>query len=279
MTDDRVQAHFGAASRCSHKWRHYFPIYDRLLAPYRGHPVTIVEVGVADGGSLQAWRSYLGPAARIIGIDIDPAALRLQVEGFEIIIGDQSRPEFWEQHLPGIGPIDVLIDDGGHRSAEQIVTVGAALPQVRDGGVIVVEDTHTSYLPKQYPAHPRFGFMQFAQHAIDVLHERNHLGSTVVTDTAGLGRAIHSVQFFEAMVVFHVDRRLCGPTELFEAGSEALPPSAPTPKTIGEQGAALLEAQPSWLQLVVEPARRLAGILRREMRSYGAAGRVRRYFR
>jgi hypothetical protein len=49
------------------KWRHYFEIYERHFAQYRGHPVRLVEFGVWHGGSLQLWRKYLGPAAHIVG--------------------------------------------------------------------------------------------------------------------------------------------------------------------------------------------------------------------
>ncbi|HEX6162201.1 MAG TPA: class I SAM-dependent methyltransferase, partial [Vicinamibacterales bacterium] len=139
------------------KWRHYFPIYEQLLDKYRGRPITVVEVGVAHGGSLEAWRSYFGPAARIIGIDLDPATRALERDGFEILIGDQSDPAFWRRVLPAIGPIDVLIDDGGHASVEQIVTAAGALPHIADGGIIIVEDTHSAYMPKHYPAPRRFG--------------------------------------------------------------------------------------------------------------------------
>jgi hypothetical protein len=75
---EELLAHFRAARRQVAKWSHYFPIYERLLSPHRGRSITLVEVGVGDGGSLEGWRGYLGPSARIIGIDCDPAAKRLQ---------------------------------------------------------------------------------------------------------------------------------------------------------------------------------------------------------
>jgi len=279
VTDGDLLLHFRAVRHRVVKWTHYLPIYERLLSQYRGRSLTLVEVGVGDGGSLEGWRSYLGPAARIIGIDLDPAAKRLESDGFEIIIGDQSDPEFWARHLPDVGPIDVLIDDGGHTNVQQIVTVACALPHVRDGGVIVVEDTHTAYMPKQYPAAGRFGFMQFAQHVVDVLHVRNHFVTEPAADTAGLGRAIHRVQFFESMVVFHVDRRLCGPSEGFEAGVEELSSPGPAPGTLRSRAIDALELQPGWIQSLLQPARGAIGIALRASRRIADAPRVRRYFR
>lgn len=279
MTDGDLLLHFRAVRHRVVKWTHYLSIYERLLSQYRGRSVTLVEVGVGDGGSLEGWRSYLGPSARIIGIDLDPAAKRLESDGFEIIIGDQSDPEFWARHLPNVGPIDVLIDDGGHTSVQQIVTVACALPHVRDGGVIVVEDTHTAYMPKQYPAPGRFGFMQFAQHVVDVLHVRNHFVTEPAADTSGLGRAINSVQFFESMVVFHVDRRLCGPSELFEAGSEELSPSGLAARTLRSTAIDALESLPPWIRSLLQPARRVIGIALKPSKRIADAHRVRRFFR
>jgi methyltransferase family protein len=279
VTDDPLLLHFSTVRRRVAKWTHFLPIYDRLLSQYRGRSLTLVEVGVGDGGSLEAWRSYLGPSARIVGIDLEPAAKRLESDGFEIIIGDQADPEFWAQHLPNVGPIDVLIDDGGHTSVQQIVTVACAVPHVRNGGVIVVEDTHTSYMPKQYPGAGRFGFMQFAQHVVDVLHVRNDSVTEPVADTAGLGRAIHSVQFFESLVVFYVDRRLCGPSEEFEAGADELSPEAPAAGTLRSRAIDALESQPRWIRWLLQPARRVIGIALRASRRITDTYRVRRYFR
>jgi hypothetical protein len=45
LTDDLL-AHFRAATRPVDKWSHYFAVYERLLAPYRGRSLTLVEVGV-----------------------------------------------------------------------------------------------------------------------------------------------------------------------------------------------------------------------------------------
>ena len=261
MTDD-LSYHFRTARRPVDKWNHYLPVYERLLSKYRGTAVTLVEVGVGEGGSLESWRSYLGAAARIIGIDVDPAALQLQAEGFEIIVGDQSSADFWAELGRRIGPIDVLIDDGGHSSVDQIVTVACGVAHIRDGGVIVVEDTHTSYMARFYPAPARYGFMQFAAHVVDAMQARNPLVTEPVADTAGLGRAIHHVEFFESLAIFHVDRRQCGPAVAMDPGAFAPAPSR--------------ESALSWL---VQPVRRLLGRALAAPVRRGRARRVRQYFR
>jgi hypothetical protein len=42
-----LRAYFeGGPERLLHKWVHYFDIYHRHLAPYRGRHLTVVEFGV-----------------------------------------------------------------------------------------------------------------------------------------------------------------------------------------------------------------------------------------
>ena len=91
----------------------YFPIYERCLNKYIGKKITLVEIGVADGGSLLMWKEYFGNQARIIGIDANTSAKKIEKYGVEIFIGDQSDPLFWKEFYKKIGNIDVLIDDGG----------------------------------------------------------------------------------------------------------------------------------------------------------------------
>ena len=37
------------------KWHHYFDVYERHLARFRGSPVRVLEIGVKNGGSLSLW--------------------------------------------------------------------------------------------------------------------------------------------------------------------------------------------------------------------------------
>ena len=131
------------------KWRHYFEIYERHLKRFRGRPVGVVEIGVLGGGSLQMWRDYLGPDAHVYGVDINPASSELARDGVEIFIGDQGDPAFWEHFLQRLPTIDIVIDDGGHMPAQQVVTLEALLPRIRPGGVYICEDIHGPFQPFQ----------------------------------------------------------------------------------------------------------------------------------
>jgi len=184
----------------SFKHTTYFHIYDTLLKKYCGQTITFVEIGVLNGGSLFMWREFFGPQARIIGIDLNPGAKKWEEFGFEIYIGSQQDPSFWDEFLSKVGKIDIVLDDGGHAYLQQIVTVESLLGSISDGGVLVVEDTHTSYMDS-------FGDrkMSFVNYAIQCVHKVNsRFGGFQPRQT---DERIFSLQFFESIIAFHVDRK------------------------------------------------------------------------
>jgi hypothetical protein len=132
----------------TNKHNDYFQVYDHVFEKFIDKEITFVEIGVFHGGSLLMWREYFGDKARIIGIDINPNAKKAEELGFEIFIGDQAKPEFWAEFFEQIGPVDIVLDDGGHCYDEQITTTECCIPHIKDGGLLVVEDTHTSYMQK-----------------------------------------------------------------------------------------------------------------------------------
>jgi len=191
---------FKRAPYHSKKHSSYFAAYDLLLKPYRNKPITFLEIGVLNGGSLFMWKSFLGEHARIVGIDLNPAATKWEEYGFEIYIGSQSDSSFWLEILAGIGPIDVIVDDGGHTFRQQILTCEAVLPSVRNGGVIIIEDTHSSYMT-DFGGPSSKSFVSYAKNIVDGVNyrsgklQKNHHH-----------KEIFYVSFFESIVAFHIDR-------------------------------------------------------------------------
>jgi hypothetical protein len=184
----------------STKHTNYFPIYDHIFKEYRNKPITFVEIGILNGGSLFMWRNFFGPNARIIGIDFNPSAKKHMDSGFEIYIGDQGNEEFWKHTLALIGQIDILLDDGGHTFNQQIVTVNSVLPYVKDGGILVTEDTMTSYLSGFGPR--KYTFIKFVKNYIDRINLRSQ-------ESVNMSESIvWSIQIFSSIVVFYVNRNL-----------------------------------------------------------------------
>lgn len=122
------------------KWLHYFDIYDRHFRKFRGRDVNILEIGVYSGGSLGMWRDYFGPKCRVYGVDIDQRCKKFENDSVKIAIGDQGDREFWRRFKTEVPAIDILIDDGGHQTHQQIVTFEEMLSHLQPGGVFLCED-------------------------------------------------------------------------------------------------------------------------------------------
>lgn len=251
----------------------YFQVYEELFRDFVGKPVVFVEVGVLNGGSLFMWREYFGPQARIIGVDLNPAAKRWESEGFEIHIGSQSDPNFWKTFFTQIGDIDVLLDDGGHTNAQQIVTTAMALPHVRNGGLVVVEDTHASYM-SEFGNPSKYSFDSFAKRIVDSVNSRY---SGIKTDFSGHQWLVYNVQFFQSIVAFRIDRRRCFISkpvrnEGVNSSAQDFRYRGTSRENVHYAKLRLAEAFPKFAPMIrllfILPERILAGIENRRMRQY-----------
>jgi len=110
------------------KWNHYFDIYHRFFKKFVGTEVSILEIGIYSGGSLDMWRNYFGAGCQVYGIDVQEACKVYEGEGKRIFIGDQADREFWRRFREQVPSLDIVIDDGGHRPEQQIVTLEETLP-------------------------------------------------------------------------------------------------------------------------------------------------------
>jgi hypothetical protein len=181
----------------------YFQAYDEILEVYKGKNIVLVEVGVLSGGSLFMWRDFLGHQARIIGVDANPLARKWEGHGFEIEIGDQGDPMFWTAFFKKVGQVDVLIDDGGHTFKQQIVTTLSGLPFIKDGGTLIVEDTHTSYMDG-FGAKSK-SFMKWSYAFMDGINMR-FSGFLGKAQNFSSRSPVWKLSVFESIVAFHIDR-------------------------------------------------------------------------
>jgi SAM-dependent methyltransferase len=190
--------------RLIHKWKHYFPIYERHLARFANRDVVLVEIGCGEGGSLQMWKRFLGPHARIVGIDVEPRCAAFAEDQIEIRIGDQSDPAFLAGIVAEFGAPDVVIDDGSHVMSHILASFVALYPRLDRNGVYLVEDLHTAYW-QEYEGGLRRGgsFIERCKDLIDDLnadHARGRLAPTAFT------RSTLSMHFYDSVVVFERGR-------------------------------------------------------------------------
>ncbi len=190
-----------------HKWQHYFEIYDRHSARYRGTDVHLLEIGVFQGGSLQMWKDYFGPQARIFGVDINPACQQFEEENVRIFIGDQADRGFLRTLARDVPRIDILIDDGGHTMRQQIHTFEELFPHVQPNGIYLCEDIHTSYWrPYGGGYHRRGTFIEYSKEFIDALHawHSQEPGRLDVTDFT---RSVSGLHFYDSILVIEKSPR------------------------------------------------------------------------
>lgn len=134
----------------SDKWLSYLDIYNSLLFDFRGKPISLLEIGVQNGGSLEIWGQFFPNAINIIGCDINEkcAELNFADSRISVFIGDINSDKIKEQISKRSASIDIIIDDGSHRSSDIIKTFEHYYPYLAEGGVYIAEDLHCSYWEK-----------------------------------------------------------------------------------------------------------------------------------
>lgn len=194
------------------KWDHYLDIYDQYLSKYRNKPVVILEIGIFQGGSLKLWKEYFGPKAQIFAVDVNPDCKKYEEEGVTIFIGSQSDRNFLKKIKETIPPLDILIDDGGHMMDQQIVTFEEMYSHIKEDGIYLCEDCHTSY-------YPHFGgdykkkdtYIEYTKNFIDYInawHSKNP--KLTVSDFTKSTKAVH---YYDSVVVLE-KKPIPPPTEI-----------------------------------------------------------------
>tara|TARA_B110000259_G_scaffold122931_1_gene139412 strand:+ start:1525 stop:2334 length:810 start_codon:yes stop_codon:yes gene_type:complete len=209
MTNE-IENLFNISGNKSRKWKKYFSNYEELFNNYKNKNVTFVEIGVHNGGSLEVWRNYFSKESRIIGIDLNPECKKFERKGVEIFIGNQSDPNFWNDFFNKVGNVDIILDDGGHTNLDQITTIVSTIDKINDKGLLLIEDTHTSY-SDVYNSSKKFSLIEFTKKIIDDINLKN--SKNFKQFKFSLSNYIYSVQTFESIVVFKIDRKKCSYNE------------------------------------------------------------------
>jgi len=138
-----------------HGHRHaYTPVYCSLFAPLRNKPINFGEIGTAGGPSVVMWARYFS-AANFFFYDRDQNFLDMcKSHGtprstFELMTVKE------EESMRGVfekvpGGYDVLIDDSSHEFEDQIRIIKTALPYLKPGGILIVEDVFRDTPEERY---------------------------------------------------------------------------------------------------------------------------------
>lgn len=184
------------------KWEHYFDIYHEHFKRFRGKPVTVLEIGVSHGGSLQMWKGYFGDHAKILGLDINPICKQLEEERIAIYIGSQDDKDVLSKIKLEHSSIDILIDDGGHTMGQIKTAFQEMYATVSENGIYLVEDIHTSYW-RSYGGgfKEKNSFIEYTKNLIDQLNAY-HSEDCELFNVDSFTLSTYSICFYDSVVVF-----------------------------------------------------------------------------
>ena len=139
--------HRSKTGKVSDKWESYLEYYDFLFGPQRNRPLTLLEIGVQNGGSLETWAEYFKAGRKFVGCDIDPKCglLEYQDPRISVVVGDVNDNRTLQTIRGVSADYDIVIDDGSHMSADIINAFVNCFPLLKPGGIYVIEDTHLLY--------------------------------------------------------------------------------------------------------------------------------------
>jgi hypothetical protein len=204
---------FNHDGRPVYKWHHYLPIYDQTFIPVRQklisgelEMVKFLEIGVSKGGSLEIWRKFFGKKAIIHGVDLNPKCSLLSTEDLPVHIGSQSDTIFLTDVVERMGGIDIVLDDGSHQARDQRKTFDHLFPKLSNGGLYIIEDTHTSYWLRYGGGFRRPGTgIEMAKGLVDGMHSWYHRATVKRKSLAK--HEISAVHFYDSIVVIEKRRR------------------------------------------------------------------------
>ena len=193
------------------KWLHYFDIYTENFSKYKNKKITILEIGILNGGSLKMWKNFFSPDSTIAGIDIIPKCKKHEKDNIKVYIGDQTDINFLGSVIKDIGKPDIIIDDGGHTSNQQIISFDFLFKHLNNQGVYLVEDTHTSYHPNFQDRQDGLTFMDYAKSLSDQLnlwykHHDYKIYKKEVKEKINMPyftKNTYKITFYNSIVVFH----------------------------------------------------------------------------
>jgi predicted O-methyltransferase YrrM len=143
-----------------HGHRHPYSVpYSLFFEPLKNKPIKFAEIGVFRGASLRAWRSFFtNPNARIFGYDRDIPNLEfiatMGLPNVALDTMDASKSESIREKLQQATQdgelFDVILDDASHDPADQCEVIKTALPFLKQGGLLIIEDIFRERPTKPY---------------------------------------------------------------------------------------------------------------------------------
>jgi predicted O-methyltransferase YrrM len=124
---------------------HYISkFYSDKFSKYKDKEITLLEIGVASGGSLLLWNDYF-ENAKIYGLDIGSSfdgRFKQCIQNVQSISSIHliESDAYLQQLVDRLPNFDIIIDDGPHTLESHIRFLNLYLPKLNPGGIAVIED-------------------------------------------------------------------------------------------------------------------------------------------
>lgn len=182
----------------------YHRFYPWFLAHLREFDVNILEIGIDEHESLKLWKDYFN-RPHIHGIDID----QKYFDDPDVTLHklDQSNANELRKFVDTIGlTFDIILDDGSHVPAHQVLTINYLWSLLKPGGIYIIEDIETSYWKKSSIYGYRFnalkdGVMQSFRALVDVINSEFSGKDLQDTSALNFSREVEMVVFGQNCII------------------------------------------------------------------------------
>jgi hypothetical protein len=190
-------------------YHNYTEFYSQYLSPLKEKPIKFLEIGIFRGASVKMWEKYF-PNADLHFIDITFQNVEYFSNRSHYHLCDQSNPDQLKQFIHSTGgDFDVILDDGGHTMVQQITSFCILFPHIKNGGIYIIEDLHTSYWSSYGGGGPD-STVNFLKKLID---EVNYVGAktarashlnlcpAILSELNIYQKQIHSIHFYDSAAI------------------------------------------------------------------------------
>ena len=127
--------------------------YINILQGLKCQPITFLEIGVAEGGSLNFFADYFEhPDTKIVGFDLYPPMAENPDfrKNCDFHICDQNDNAKIKEIADQYGAFDIILDDGAHFKKETENCFDILFPYLKPGGYYLIEDWTAELIGKKY---------------------------------------------------------------------------------------------------------------------------------
>jgi hypothetical protein len=179
----------------------YAPYYDSIFSKWRDQPISVLELGVAMGASVEGWLRYF-PNAQVTGVD--GLTYISSNDRYMHFTGDVTQHDLLHTVGRTRGKFDIIVDDCSHRNADQILAFYDLWPFLNGGGIYCIEDIQPWFDSIHGPEY-NGGWQNFLKTLLWDLndHSEHYCGRPVPCHTARIHSDIAKIEFtYGVMAVF-----------------------------------------------------------------------------